>query len=119
MSKFTDFFKGAFNKVTKAIAAPFNMVKDTVKTVVEAPLKIFNKGADTLSGMSKNMTGMVSGISKDIGGVANGLTGAVGGIAKGGFDMVGGGVLKSPVMLIGGAAVAIGLIMFLNNKDKK
>ena len=86
MSKFTDFFKGAFNKVTKAIAAPFNMVKDTVKTVVEAPLKIFNKGADTLSGMSKNMTGMVSGISKDIGGVANGLTGAVGGIAKGGFD---------------------------------
>ena len=118
MSKFTDFFKGAFNKVTKAIAAPFNMVKDTVKTVVEAPLKIFNKGADTLSGMSKNMTGMVGGISKDIGGVANGLTGAVGGIAKGGFDMIG-GVLKSPVMLIGGAAVAIGLIMFLNNKDKK
>ena len=118
MSKFTDFFKGAFYKVTKAIAAPFNMVKDTVKTVVEAPLQIFNKAADTLGGMSKNMTGMVGGISKDIGGVANGLTGAVGGIAKGGFDMIG-GVLKSPVMLIGGAAVAIGLIMFLNNKDKK
>ena len=118
MSKFTDFFKGAFNKVGGAIAAPFNLVKKTVTTIVEAPLKIFNKGADTLGGMSKNMTGMVGGISKDIGGVANGLTGAVGGIAKDVTGMVG-GVLKSPVMLIGGAAVAIGLIMFLNNKDKR
>ena len=118
MSKFTDFFKGIFNKATSVISAPFNLAKDTIGIITKAPLQIFNKAADTLGGMSKNMTGMVGGISKDIGGVANGLTGAVGGIAKNATDMIG-GVLKSPIMLIGGAAVAIGLIMFLNNKDKK
>jgi hypothetical protein len=72
MSKFTDFFKGAFNKVGKVVSAPFNLVKKTVTTIVETPFKLVSKVTDT-----------------------------AGGIFKGEFDMVG-GVLKSPIMLIGG-----------------
>jgi hypothetical protein len=30
-----------------------------------------------------------------------------------------GGIVKSPIMLIGGAVVAIGVVMFLSKKDKK
>ena len=58
-------------------------------TVVEAPLKIFNKGADTISG-----------------------------VAKGGFNMVG-GVLKSPLMLVGGAVLGIGVVIYMTSRDKK
>ena len=89
MSKFGNWLKGAFNKVGKVVAAPFNLAKKTITTVVETPFKLVNKVSDT-----------------------------AGGIFKGGFDMVR-GVLKSPIMLIGGAAVGIGIIMFMTSRDKK
>ena len=48
MSKFGNWLKGGFNKIGKAVAAPCNLVKKTVTTVVETPFKIFNKGAARL-----------------------------------------------------------------------
>ena len=65
MSKFGNWLKGGFNKIGKAVAAPFNLVKKTVTTVVETPFKIFNKGADTVGGIFRAVL-IWSGVSSKV-----------------------------------------------------
>lgn len=108
---FGHWFKKAFHSVGKIITAPVRLGEKVVKSVIKIP----GKAVHAASQVAKAAGKVVSGTVKEVGSVARGVVNIGGKVLKTGSGLIKSTFSFGRILLIGGAAVAIVLILNARN----